>query len=147
MRRRWRRLDLALYDYWYWRGVAERVGGRRGLAAFMHGGRAAVAGEWGGRPLEVELQDGLPTAERAIDAARPMGVRLRYAGMAVGEIPAVPGAERLRAAHLRPALADDPVAWPLVVAMTFAAAAAPSRPSLHVTPPGASGRAPSFAAD
>jgi glycosyltransferase involved in cell wall biosynthesis len=136
-RRRWRRLHATLGHYWYWRGAAEQAGGRRALADFLHGGDAAVAGEWGwgGEPLEVELQAGLADAARALDAARPAGARLRYAGQAVGEIPARPGAERLRGAHLRPALSGDPTAWRLLLAMTLAGASSPD------------GRATSFAAD
>lgn len=144
--RHWERLDGLVPGYWYWRGVAERIGGRPGLAAFLHAGGAALAGEWGGRALDVELQEGLPAAERAIDAARPMGVRLRHAAMAVGEISAVPGAERLRGAHLQPALAGSPLAWPLLMARAFADAMGPDRPPLAATT-SAIGRPPSFAAD
>jgi hypothetical protein len=53
----------------------------------------------------------------------------------VGEIPARPGAERLRGAHLRPALSGDPTEWRLLLAMTLAGASSPD------------GRATSFAAD
>ena len=146
-RRRWQRLHAAVGGYWYWRGVAEQVGGRRALAEFLHGGAAVVAGDRGGPPLDVDLEDGLPQAERALDAARPASARLRYAGRAVGEIPPLPGAERLRGAHLRPALVGEALAWRLLMAMTFARAAAAGGASPRATPAGAGTRATSLVAD
>ncbi|HET7584844.1 MAG TPA: glycosyltransferase [Gemmatimonadaceae bacterium] len=102
LRQLWRALSGALRRYWYWRGVAERIRSARALRAFVAEGAAARVEE---PLLELDLRHGVEEAERALDAQRPAGARLRCGAVEIGVIPALPAAERLRGAHLRPALA------------------------------------------
>jgi glycosyltransferase involved in cell wall biosynthesis len=116
LRGRWRRLLNELLDYWYWRGGAEELGTRRALASFLQGGPGRV--DEGGHEIELDLREGLETAERRLDEERPAGACIRYGQQPVGRILPQPGAERLRGTHLRPILATD-LAWPLLMALAL----------------------------
>jgi glycosyltransferase involved in cell wall biosynthesis len=111
-RAQWQRLCSSLRAYWYWRGVAEELRTPRALERFLR--EAAPAGD--AVQIEIDLLEGLPEAERRLDEERPEGVCLRYGPHLIGTIPPQPGAERLRGAHLRPALAES-LAWPLLTAI------------------------------
>jgi glycosyltransferase involved in cell wall biosynthesis len=108
----WRRVLYGPLEYWYWRGVASELGSRGELDRFV-GERPAAAGP---PALVIDLRDGLEPAEGRLDATTPDGVRLVYGASRVGDVPAVPGAEPLRARHLRPLLARD-LARPLRAAI------------------------------
>ncbi len=114
MRGRWlRRLD-GMLEIAYWQGVAAETGS---LEAFHQLVRAAAsaagAAAWW---LRVDLRDGVKQAARRVDAFGPDGLVVEYHGEAVGLLPATPGAEPLRGAHLEEALAGR-LAWPLLGAL------------------------------
>ncbi len=99
LRGTWRKVQAGVMYGWYWRGVADAVGGRSGLAALArecHGRMPAPP-----PAPTIDLAEGLAEAERAIEAARPAGAWIRFGSLDIGSIPARPGAERLRAGHLR----------------------------------------------
>ncbi len=105
LRQGWRVLSGALRRYWYWRGVAERIGSERALRAFVAEGVGLVTADE--RELvELDLRHGVEEVERTLDTLRPAGARLRCGASPIGTIPALAGAEPLRGAHLRPALAE-----------------------------------------
>lgn len=114
MRGRWlRRLD-GMLEIAYWQGVAAGTGS---LEAFHQAVRAAASAA--GMPawwLRVDLQDGVGQAARRVDAFGPDGLVVEHHGEAVGILPATPGAEPLRGAHLRDALTGR-LAWPLIRAL------------------------------
>ena len=123
MRSRWRRTVDAVLDYWYWRGVAEEVKTPQRLTDLLRreqtrdacGGHGTSDGA--GEPdIEINLDEGLEAAERLLDEKRPTSARLRYGKHFVGQLPAMPGAERLRGAHLRPILAKE-MGWALFEAL------------------------------
>lgn len=115
LRMRWRRLLDDLLSYWYWRGVGESLGG-----APLDTLHRATAMEPGDQVYELDLRIGIDAAMRALDAAAPQRLRLRWGGLLVGEVPAVAGAEPLQGRHL-PALLRDRFA--LQFAETLARAA------------------------
>jgi glycosyltransferase involved in cell wall biosynthesis len=102
LRYRWRATLEDLLFYWYWRGVAAVV--EPGELETLR--RSAERRPAGGAPLDLDLREGLEAAERRLDCERPAALHLRYGPHPVGEVPAVPGSENLRAAHLRPLLAE-----------------------------------------
>jgi GT2 family glycosyltransferase len=114
LRGRWRRLHNQLRDYWYWRGVAEELGSRRALSAFLQD--ASSRADEDGHEIEIDLREGLDAAERRLDEERPAGVRIRYGQQPVGRISPQSGAERLRGVHLRRILATD-LAAPLLIGL------------------------------
>jgi len=129
LRRRWRRLYGTVRGYWYWRGVGDALQAQRALpAAEPHGGPEVA--------LEIDLSDGLAAAERRLDGARPAAARLRYGAYPIGQIPHVPGAERLGGIHLRRILALD-LAAPFLTALALGEATPPA-----AARPGDGGRAP-----
>lgn len=113
-RYRWRAMLEDLFFYWYWRGVVA-AGGPPDLEAM----RRRAADEPIADALEIDLAQGLDTAERQLDRDRPAAIRLRYGPHAVSDVAAVPGTERLRGAHLCPLLAErfiDPYTRALAIA-------------------------------
>ena len=99
LRFRWRALLEALLEYWYWRGIAD---------VLHHPGRlqALIASAPDGpEPMTVDLASGIGAAEAQLDEFRPAAARLVYGFDSVTTIPAYPGYEPLRGAHLRPLLA------------------------------------------
>ncbi|HEX7089588.1 MAG TPA: glycosyltransferase [Longimicrobiales bacterium] len=102
LRRAWRRLSGATQRYWYWRGVADALGSQAELARFLAHGSGAGSTE---SALDIDLRPGFAEAERRLDVERPAAVRVWYGDVLIGQIPPVPGAERLRGRHLRPLLA------------------------------------------
>jgi hypothetical protein len=94
----WRALVDDGLAYWYWRGVAEKVGRRAQLTTLLHQPVASAA------PLILDLAAGLSAAEQRLDAERPTNAELRWGRHLLATIPAAPGYERLRGRHLRPFL-------------------------------------------
>jgi GT2 family glycosyltransferase len=95
LRGAWRAAYGAVRHYCFWRGYFEALAEQ-----------AAAGGDRAGEPdpvrwLGVDLAEGLETAETAIDRERPHGVRISLRGREVARLDPVPGAERLRGAHLR----------------------------------------------
>jgi glycosyltransferase involved in cell wall biosynthesis len=116
MFRLWQRIVYGLLGYWYWRGAAKELGSLRALKAYLpQVGQAQEPGS-GWTWVELDLAHGLEQGERLLDAQRPDGVRLVYQGIPAGEIPPLPGGERLAGRHLRPALVRN-LAAPVVKAM------------------------------
>lgn len=103
MRRAWQGLSGLIRRYWYWRGVAEELG-RSGSGPAEFVAAAADAGAPEPVSLDVDLANGLDVAEDMIDLVRPDALCLYHEGREIGELPPVPGAERLRGRHLRPLL-------------------------------------------
>jgi GT2 family glycosyltransferase len=101
-RQRWRGALNGLLSYWYWRGVVHAVGSAANLEALLAPGRAAAA-----PPIVLDLAGGLEQVEERLDSVRPRAVRLVFGAEPIGEVPDEPGAEPLRAAHLRPLLATS----------------------------------------
>ena len=95
LRFRWRALLEDLFEHAYWRGVAQAAGARSALAALLERAPAAAAPE-----LTVDLAHGIAAARAELDRCRPQSVRLLYGDEAIADIPADPGAERLRGDHL-----------------------------------------------
>jgi len=79
MRNRWRRTVDVLLDYWYWRGAAGELKTPEGLAALLRRAPAHVILSGASEPeMEIDLKQGLETAERLLDERRPASVRLQY---------------------------------------------------------------------
>lgn len=99
MRDKWREaLDRGM-DYWYWRGVVSGAGS----AAAVRSLRARVDPPEA-EPLQVDLSQGLESAERLIDASRPRSIRVTVGQDLICVLEERPGSERLRGVHLRPLL-------------------------------------------
>jgi glycosyltransferase involved in cell wall biosynthesis len=145
LRYRWKALLEDLLVYQYLRGVASLIDAHAFEELQQRAGR-----DVGARiTMGLDLRDGLQAAECRLDAERPAGVRLRYGPHPVGDIPADPGAERLRGAHLRPALAL-PLASPFLRALALAGELPPfidaARVVASIPPPRRSGPGPDFVA-
>ncbi len=112
----WRRLLYALLSYSYWRGAASELNTIPSLNHFL----VVQAAESGGDEVEpvIDLAEGPDAAERRLDLERPPAVQIRYGRQEVGRILPRAGAERLRAAHLRPVLATG-LALPLLEALAL----------------------------
>jgi GT2 family glycosyltransferase len=112
----WRRLCGGLRHYWYLRGAAEKLKSQKAFAKFIQNGPHHA--DQGQGEVEIDLRDGIETAERRMDEERPAGIRISYGKQFIGRIPSHAGAERLRSAHLRPILATN-LAWPVLRAQAF----------------------------
>ena len=116
MRGLWRRVFMGLRRYWYLRGAADELRSAKAVAAFLQGGSARKGQD--GVEIDIDLSEGLEAAERELDEVRPSGAGLSYRGHLIGRIPSQAGAEPLRGAHLRPALAGD-LAMSLLTALAL----------------------------
>lgn len=105
LREEWSRFFALLQSYAYWCGIVESAASHRALTQLLAEMENCVANSPKTPPLELDLRAGLESAERRLDEERPMAAHLRYGARDVGLIPAQPGAEPLRGAHLRPMLA------------------------------------------
>jgi len=123
LRRAWRKLNGTTRRYWYWRGVADAVGGLDELEQFLANGSLARDAE---PMLDIDLSAGIDGAERRLDVERPAALRVWCGDVLLGHVPPAPGAERLRGRHLRPLLARY-LATPLLNARAIEALAAGSR--------------------
>ena len=95
LRFRWRVRVEDLLTYWYWRGVATAIGRRDRLTVLLEAKRPLH------EPCVIDLECGLDVAEEQLERLRPASVRLVYGKHIVGDLPEAPGAESLRAIHLR----------------------------------------------
>jgi GT2 family glycosyltransferase len=99
----WRYTLDGLMAYWYWRGVARHFKSLGEVQGFLvEPGPPRQAPD-----IDLDLAQGLTAAEQLLDRERPASAAVRYGRHLVGWIPALPGAERLRGAHLRRILAVD----------------------------------------
>ena len=121
----WHWAYTGLGHYWYLRGVAEALGSRQALAAFLQADLHCVVPA--SLEIEIDLAEGLEEAEARLDQERPYGARLYYRQHLVGHMPPRAGAERLRGAHLRPILATE-LAWPFLLALALAGTLDRSQP-------------------
>jgi GT2 family glycosyltransferase len=114
LRGRWQRRLHDLLQYSYWCGVSDAVGSFGEFERL----RAECRSLPGRRSdsLDVDLALGLAASMRLVDGRRPDALEVRYRSERVGAIPASPGAERLKGAHLQAALARE-LAGPLVLAL------------------------------
>jgi GT2 family glycosyltransferase len=111
MRRSWRALYDLIRTCAYWRGYAEE---RKSLG--LPAGFPPRPPSARGADVVIDLEGGIEEAERVLDLQRPASARVLYGSRPVGTIPARPGAEPLRGAHLR-ALLAGPLAEPLLRAV------------------------------
>ena len=107
----WRAVQGAAMHGAYWEGVARALPSARALRALARECAERAAAPSAG--LAIDLREGLDASEARLDRERPAAARLQFGALEIGELPARPGAERLRGAHLRPALAGELLA-PLV---------------------------------
>ncbi|MEJ2706790.1 MAG: glycosyltransferase family 2 protein [Anaerolineales bacterium] len=112
----WRRLLDGLLAYWYWRGVMQRLTSPKAVKQYLSAVPLGSPAEH--EKLEIDLSGGIAQAERILDMRSPEAVKLRYRQIYIGSLPDQPGAEKLRSAHLRPALATT-FAIPLLRALAL----------------------------
>lgn len=105
LRDQWNHLFALLQAYAYWCGVAQSLTSYRRLSQRIRHIEDNIAATPPAPPLDLDLSQGLASAEQRLDELRPAAVKLRFGDRVVGLIPAQPGAEPLRGAHLRPLLA------------------------------------------
>lgn len=113
----WKQLQDILFGYWHLRGVLDACDKKYSkLIRFLQ--NKPTDGEQNLLEIELDLLDGLATAEDTLDKQRPTSVRIRYGQQPVGYVPLQPGSERLRGAHLKPILATT-LAAPLLQALAL----------------------------
>ncbi|HYW49185.1 MAG TPA: glycosyltransferase family A protein, partial [Gemmatimonadaceae bacterium] len=119
MRHSWRLVHGALLTHCYWRGVAGELGSHEAVQ-LLQSQCADDLAVWqaSARHAHIDLADGLESAERKLDALRPDHVTVHVGDEEVGEVRAVPGAERLHGGHLRNLLATT-LAQPAQVALAL----------------------------
>lgn len=105
LRSLWRRIFQGLRTYWYLRGVKDELKTRMGLLKYLQEGPGH--GQLDGVEIDLDLSEGLETAERRLDEKRPEGARIYFKHHVVGHLAPRVGAERLKGAHLRAILAAD----------------------------------------
>lgn len=105
LRGTWRKVQAGVMYGWYWRGVGEAVGGRKGLESLYRDCEARTPVP--PPPLVIDLADGIDEAERRLEAERPSSASVRYGAIGIGTVPHRPGSEQLRGVHLRSILAND----------------------------------------
>lgn len=96
----WFHLNGALREYWYWRGVAEAIGSRNVLAAWLQ--EASLPQPVASDAPLLDLSN-LPPRDKLsliLETADEKGLRLFWKGMPLFTIPPVPGVEPLRLEHL-----------------------------------------------
>lgn len=108
----WQHLFCYLQDYWYWRGVASMADAIMICTPFAEGEKPTPP------EVVIDLAAGLDKAGQCLDAVCAFSARLFVGRQWVGDIPATPGAERLRPIHLQRILATE-LAEPLAVALAL----------------------------
>jgi hypothetical protein len=104
LQRQWRQLLYLLLGYWYLRGVAYALGYRQALSEFLKQPLKASATQL---EIEIDLCNGIVQAECQLNQKRPSSIKLCFGDTIIGQLPHQPGAEKLRADHLLPALSRD----------------------------------------
>ena len=108
LRLTWRRVHSALLWHCYWRGVAADVGSWRAHEQLQSDcADALIRWQADAHHVRLDLADGLDTAALQLDALRPDAVTVHLGPDDIGEIDAIPGAERLHGGHLRRLLATS----------------------------------------
>jgi glycosyltransferase involved in cell wall biosynthesis len=101
----WRWLFSGLLGYWYWKGVLHELPDWKAVNEFLatrpDDGQSSEQAE-----LALDLALGLDQAEQTLNRLRPNSVAIFYGDKSIGYMPAEPGTERWRGAHLRPFLVD-----------------------------------------
>jgi hypothetical protein len=100
LRESWRLLHGGSVFYCYLRGASESLDGWRAFAALADAAREHAALR-PARAIDVDLSAGIAPAIRLVDAERPDALRIVHRGRELGAVPALPGAEPVRGAHLR----------------------------------------------
>ncbi|HSE67611.1 MAG TPA: glycosyltransferase, partial [Gemmatimonadales bacterium] len=127
----WRKAQAGVMYGWYWIGVRDGVGSRRGLQLLEQRCESPILPH--GEPFEIDLAQDLDKAAQLVERIRPREIRLRFGSLEVGTLVAKPGTEPFRGEHLRPALAEEMPQELLAVMATSVAAGNPGAPRL-VTP-------------
>ena len=83
--KRWEWLYRGLRYYWYLRGVAEEIPTHRELVAFIQ--EALPYPIHDALNLQIDLADGIESAEQRLDRDRPSSVQLHYRQQLIGRIP------------------------------------------------------------
>ena len=102
MRGHWQRLYNKLLTYWYIRGIVDEFSSYPAFLNYLQGGILHTSNKR--IVITVDLEQGLPEAERLLDLHRPDSVILYWGELPVGVLPYKQGVERYRSPHLRPVL-------------------------------------------
>ena len=103
LRSQWSKINRKLHIYWYLRGLLDELHTRKKLNEYLQHG----TGNGKEEELEIDLKNGIPTAEEQLDELRPASVRLMLGEEVIGSILSKPGTERLRGIHLRAILVNE----------------------------------------
>ncbi|MGN6164210.1 MAG: glycosyltransferase [Flavisolibacter sp.] len=103
LRSQWSKINRKLHIYWYLRGLLDELHTRKKLNEYLQHGTSDGKEE----ELEINLKNGIATAEEQLDELRPASVRLVLGEEVIGSILSKPGTERLRGVHLRAILANE----------------------------------------
>jgi hypothetical protein len=98
------RFYSALYGYHYWRGVREAL---KSLPEWDRFERETSRAATPIREVDIDVAIDLPRLGEILDAALPDAATLRYRGLMLGRIDPLPGAEPLRAVHVRRELIEN----------------------------------------
>ena len=104
LRKKWDRVNYKLHMYWYLRGLLDELPSRKKLDTYL---KHIPVKQQHKEELEIDLKNGIETAEEQLDRFRPGSVRFVFDKQAIGSIPVKPGTERLRGIHLRHLLATQ----------------------------------------
>lgn len=118
LRNEWNRTLALLLAYAYWCGVAESATSHQTLTQLIGDLEKHIAAMPTTRPLNIDLRLGVEGAESRLDEERPMAAQVHFGPRQIGLIPAQPGAEPLRGAHLRSILATT-LAVPFLEALAL----------------------------
>jgi hypothetical protein len=99
----WRKTLDGLLGFWYWKGVSQELHSLEEVHQYVVGNLHPPTSF---QPVEIDLDLtlGVAHAEQILDNTRPDAVKINLGQTCLGSIPAEPGAEKLRGAHLRPLL-------------------------------------------
>lgn len=92
----WSHLLTGLMIYWYWRGVASKLGSLREVDRFL----AERRGTQPEGEFIVRLDGGMAAAAACLDEARPTAAAIYYRDRLIGRIPPLPATEPLAGRHL-----------------------------------------------
>ena len=97
LRNRWRQLQSAAQNYWYWRGVAGEFSSRKEFANWMTRAKTPQSG----RTSDLDLDLGMEFCERKLDEESPDSATIRFRSHQIGSIQFQPGTEPLQGKHLK----------------------------------------------
>lgn len=93
----WRNLNYRLHEYWYLRGLFEKVEHIHALTFMMDD----PVSPGGAEICTVDLKEGLQRAEEKINKMKPSEIMVFYGKKEIGRIPCEAGYESLKGIHLR----------------------------------------------